>query len=150
MANTYSNLLYHLVFSTKQRLPLILPEWQSELYQYIGGIIRNERGSLIEIGGTSDHVHLIVKLKTEMILSDLLRHIKGGSSKWLNERLGNQSRFAWQDGYGAFTVSESQLGKLIEYVRNQEEHHRIKTFQEEYLDFLKHNAIEYDEKYLWI
>jgi len=149
MANTYSNLLYHIVFSTKQRLPLILPEWQTELYQYIGGIIRNERGSLIEIGGTKDHVHLIVKLKTDRILSDLLRHIKGGSSKWLNEGLVNQAKFAWQDGYGAFTVSESQLGKLVEYVRNQEAHHRIKTFQEEYLDFLKLNAVEYVEKYLW-
>lgn len=149
MANTYTNLLYHIVFSTKNRLPLISPEWQQELYQYIGGIIRGERGILIATGGMPDHIHLAAKLKTDVALSDMLRRIKANSSKWINEKFSNKSRFAWQDGYGAFTVSESQLDQVIHYIHNQESHHRKKTFQEEYLEFLKLNNIEFDERFLW-
>lgn len=149
MANTYSNLLYHIVFSTKGRLPLISSKWQQELYQYIGGIIRNANGILLECGGMPDHIHLAIKLKTDSTVSDMLRQIKGSSSKWLNERLENRERFGWQDGYGAFTISESQLNHVINYIRGQEEHHRKKTFQEEYLDFLKLNNVEFDERYLW-
>ena len=149
MANTYSNLLFHVVFSTKNRLPLIQTSFKRDLYSYIGGIIRNKKASLIEIGGMPDHVHLLMKLKTDMAVSDILRHIKRGSSKWINSHMENESKFAWQDGYGVFTVSESQTESVTHYIRNQAEHHCRKTFQEEYLDFLKRHRVEFDERYLW-
>lgn len=149
MANTYSNLLYHVIFSTKNRLPLITAEQRGDLYKYVGGIIRNERGTLIEIGGLPDHVHVAMCLKTDISVADILRHIKGGSSKWLNERRQNGGRFRWQDGYGAFSVSESRLQSVCAYIRNQENHHRKKTFQEEYLDLLRFHNVTFDERYLW-
>ena len=149
MANTFSNLLYHVIFSTKNRLPLISESFRDDLYKYIGGIVRTDRGLLLEIGGVSDHVHLGLKLKTDVSVADIVRRIKGGSSKWLNESLKNKGRFSWQDGYGIFTVSESQWDNLGGYIRNQENHHHKKTFQEEYLELLRLNNIEFDERYLW-
>ena len=149
MANTYSNLLYHVIFSTKGRLPLISASRKEDLYKYIGGIVRNERGTLVELGGMPDHVHLVLRCKTDTSIADIVRHIKGGSSKWLNERLGNADKFGWQTGYGVFSVSESQLSHVIGYIRNQESHHRKTTFQEEFLDFLKINNVEFDDQYLW-
>ncbi len=149
MANTYTNLLVHVVFSTKNRLPLILPDIQTRLYQYIGGIIRGEKGTLIEIGGTSDHIHIASKFGTEISISAIIRSVKANSSKWFNEQILNQDKFSWQKGYGAFSVSESQLNHLIQYIRGQEEHHRNKTFQEEYVDFLKHHRVEFMDRYLW-
>ncbi len=96
-----------------------------------------------------DHIHLAVKFKTDTALSDMLRHIKANSSKWVNEKFHHHRKFAWQNGYGAFTVSESPLNQVIQYIHNQESHHRKKTFQEEYLEFLKWNNIEFDERFLW-
>ncbi len=150
MANTYTNLLYHIIFSTKNRLPLICESFQPDLYQYIGGTIRGERGILIEIGGMPDHIHLLAKFKTNIAISDMLRIIKANSSKWINEHWDNEQRFAWQDGYGAFTVSESQLPHVVQYIRSQKSHHQKKTFQHEYLEFLKQHNVDYDERYLWI
>ena len=149
MPSSYTNLLYHIVFSTKERRPLITPTLQSELYPYIGGIIRNERGILLDIGGMPDHVHLVVRFRADVSVADMLRLIKANSSKWANERTDLTSVFAWQAGYGAFSVSESRLPTVRHYVQTQEEHHHKQTFQEEFVVLLKKHGIEYDERYLW-
>ncbi|MGY8769375.1 MAG: IS200/IS605 family transposase [Pirellulales bacterium] len=149
MATTYTNLLYHIVFSTKLREPVITKGLQGELYKYIGGIIRDEGGSLQEIGGMPDHVHLVVRFKTNDLISHLMQLIKGNSSKWLNERVDQSTKFAWQAGYAAFSVSESQLPVVIKYVQGQEEHHKERSFKEEFLALLRKHAIEFDERYVW-
>ena len=149
MASTYTNLLYHLVFSTKHRIPLITDDLRPELYAYIGGIIRNKRGVMLEIGGMPDHVHIVAKLKADMSVAEATRFIKSNSSKCVNEKPGRRARFEWQTGYGAFTVSESQIEIVRQYVRGQAEHHRKITFQEEFVQLLKQHGIEYDERYLW-
>jgi REP element-mobilizing transposase RayT len=149
MANTYSSLLYHFVFSTKKREPLITRDFKDDLYSYMGGIIRGENGSLIEIGGRADHVHILARMKSEPSVAVLIKTVKSKSSKWVNERSDFQGRFGWQTGYGAFTVSPSQLQKVREYIRNQQEHHRGRTFQEEYIELLKRHGIEFDERYVW-
>ena len=148
MASTLTNLLYHLVFSTKGRIPLIDEEIQTPLYDYMGGIIRNQGGKAIEIGGMPDHVHCLARFPARKAVSDMMRAIKSDSSGWVNrERPGD--RFAWQTGYGAFTVSQSQVGKVRRYIQTQEEHHREKSFEMEFLALLKKHGIEYDEEYLW-
>lgn len=149
MARTYTNLLFHLVFSTKQRKPLIAQPFQAELHAYLGGIVRDLGGIPIEIGGVADHVHLLVRLKPTLALADALREIKAGSSKWLNEEKFKMLKFGWQDGYSAFTVSESQVNKVRAYIRGQEEHHRRVSFQDELRELLRRHGIEYDERYLW-
>ena len=149
MAGTFTNLLYHIVFSTKHRQPLITAGLQEELYKYMGGIIRGEGGTLLEIGGMPDHVHLLTRFKADKSVSHMLQLIKANSSKWANERSEQNSRFAWQTGYAAFSVSESQVGAVRDYVRRQEEHHRRSSFQEELLALLRKHEIDYDERYLW-
>jgi REP element-mobilizing transposase RayT len=149
MPSTHTNLLYHVVFSTKCRIPLITKNIQDELYRYIGGIIRAEGGVSLEIGGTKDHLHLLAKFKPATSVSEMLGRIKANSSKWANENKMKLRKFGWQEGYGAFSVSESQVPAVTNYIRDQEEHHRKQTFQEEYVVLLKKHGIEYDEKYLW-
>jgi REP element-mobilizing transposase RayT len=150
MSSTLANLTYHIVFSTKFREPLITPELRAELYSYIGGVVRNKGGALIRIGGVADHLHLVVRLRPDIALSDLVRLVKANSSKWVNERgLTGGGRFAWQAGYGAFTVSPSQLPALIGYVERQEEHHRLRPFREELVAILEKHGVEYDERYLF-
>lgn len=150
MSSTLSNLTYHIVFSTKYREPMITPKLREDLYPYIGGIVRNKGGTLIRIGGVADHLHLVVRLRPDIALSDMMRMVKANSSKWVNERNNvSGSRFAWQSGYGAFTVSQSQLTALVEYVENQEEHHRSRSFQDEFVAILKKHGVEYDERYLF-
>jgi putative transposase len=149
MPSSFTNLLYHIVFSTKERRPFITPALRNELYPYMGGIIRNERGVLLEIGGMPDHVHLVTRFRTDSAVADMLRLIKSNSSKWANERPDLIPHFAWQTGYGAFSVSESQLPVVRRYVQRQEEHHRQKTFQEEFVALLKAHGIEFNEQYLW-
>jgi putative transposase len=148
MASTFTNLLYHIVFSTKHREPLITTVVRPELYRYLGGIVRGEGGTLLEMGGMPDHIHLVTKFKADTSVAQMLRTIKAGSSKWANERPG-ALRFGWQAGYAAFSVSESQVASVIEYVRSQEQHHRKMSFQEEYVALLKRHGIDYDERYLW-
>ena len=150
MAGTYTNLLYHLVFSTKNRIPMITAKWDDELYAYMGGVIRNLGGVLIEAGGMPDHVHLLAKLKPQPAISDVLREMKASSSKWANEadKLGLR-KFGWQDGYGAFTVSESEVPRVRRYIQAQEEHHRRFDFQVEFRGLLDRHNIEYDERYIW-
>lgn len=149
MPNTYTNLLYHVVFSTKHRELTIKQDFQQDLYAYIGGIVRGEGGMLLEIGGMPDHVHLLIKLKPSIALSQILQHIKGNSSKWLNEEKIEQQNFHWQEGFSAFTVSESQVEHVRHYIRNQEEHHRKLSFQDELRALLIKHGIEFDERYLW-
>lgn len=149
MAGTYTNLLYHLVFSTKQRIPLITKELQPDLYAYIGGIVRGEGGTLLEIGGVSDHVHLLTKFKPTATVSDMLKSVKSGSSKWVNEERSKLRKFGWQDGYAAFSVSESSVDAVQRYIRDQERHHSGQSYQDEFRALLDRHGINYDEKYLW-
>lgn len=148
MAGTYTNLLYHIVFSTKERRQLITPAIEEDLYSYIGGIVRGVGGVQLEIGGVADHVHLLIKLKPMLAVSDVVRDIKANSSKWLNERSAIY-KFAWQDGFAAFTVSESQVAAVRAYIRGQKEHHARMSFQDEVLALLKRHRVEFDERYLW-
>ena len=149
MANTYTNLLYHIVFSTKNREALIHNSLKGELNKYIGGLVRDKKGILLEVGGMADHVHLVVKLRPDTSISDMVKYIKANSSGWVNDRPDRQGQFYWQRGYAAFTVSESQLPAVREYVLNQEMHHRGLTFMEELLALLRKHNVEYDERYLW-
>ncbi len=148
MASTLTNLLYHVVFSTKGRAPLITGVIREPLYRYIGGIIKNQRGALIEIGGVADHVHLLARFPASKAVSDMLRDLKSDSSGWINQE-GRHERFGWQTGYGAFTVSQSQVGTVRRYIQRQEEHHRQSSFKEELIALLEKHEIEYDERYLW-
>ncbi len=147
--STFTKLTYHIVFSTKHRLPLIRDGFQKRLYEYIGGIIRAQSGHLIEIGGIEDHIHILANLSSKKAISDSIREIKANSSKWSNELSDLTSRFVWQKGYGAFTVSYSQVESVRFYIQNQREHHQTKTFEEEYLSFLKLHNIVFDRKYLF-
>lgn len=149
MPSTYTNLLYHIIFSTKNRTPLITDELKEELYKYIGGIVRAEGGIQIEIGGIEDHVHILAKIKPSISVSEMLNKIKANSSKWANDHKMKLRKFGWQEGYAAFSVSESQAPSVAEYIRNQEEQHRKQTFQEELIAMLKRHGIQYDPKYLW-
>ena len=149
MASTLTNLLYHIVFSTKHREPIITSPIRNDLYAYMGGIIRGEGGVLLEIGGMPDHVHLVTRFKSEPSVATMLKKIKSKSSQWLNDKPKRPGRFQWQVGYGAFTVSVSQLDAVRGYVQNQEQHHRRKTFQDEFRKLLERHNIAYDERYVW-
>ena len=148
MASTHVSLHYHLVFSTKNREAWFVPSTRSRLHEYLGGVIRAEGGVPHAVGGMGDHVHLLVGLKATHCLADVMQRLKSVSSRWVHEEL-RLAGFAWQEGYGGFTVGAADLEKVRAYVLNQEEHHRTKTFQEEYLAMLKRGLVEYDERYLW-
>ncbi|WDQ16403.1 IS200/IS605 family transposase [Rhodopirellula sp. P2] len=147
--STFTNLLFHLIYSTKYRKPAIRSEWQDELHGYLGGIVRDQKGTLLKIGGVEDHVHLLAKLSPTIAISDVLRTIKSNSSKWINERSDVHRKFEWQSGYAAFSVSESQAPAVADYIANQAEHHRKKTFEEEFLSILKRHRIQYDPRYVF-
>jgi REP element-mobilizing transposase RayT len=144
LMGAYTNLAYHVVFATKYRRPLITDDFRERLYEYMGGIIRGLDGHLIQIGGIEDRVHLLANLSPAMAVSDAIREIKANASKWVNELSILQERFEWQKGYGAFTVSYSQIEAVRRYIQNQREHHRRRTFQEEYMEFLIRHGIEFD------
>jgi putative transposase len=147
MSHTYTNLLTHFVFSTKDRSPLITKEISPELFAYLGGLVKELKGKAIAIGGMEDHVHLLISLPPTVSTSDAMRFIKANSSKWLSERFGTP--FSWQIGYGAFSVSRSNVDSVVKYIQNQEEHHKKFDFREEFLKFLKSNEVEFEEEYLW-
>jgi putative transposase len=149
MPQSFGSLNFHLIFSTKHRLPQITPEIQPGLYEYIGGILRERKSVLLAAGGIPDHIHLLVSLHRELSISDTLRDIKSISSLWVHENFTDHHDFAWQSGYAAFSVSYSNIDAVKTYIAGQAEHHRIKTFQEEYLEFLKRHDMEYDERYIW-
>jgi REP-associated tyrosine transposase len=148
MATTFANLLYHVVYSTKNRVPLIDDDLREPLYAYIGGIIRGQGGILLEIGGVPDHVHLLAKFRTDIAVSVMVQKIKGKSSKWVNDTSARRGRFEWQEGYGAFSVSESLVPKVRKYIRTQEEHHKKVSFKDELIALLKKHRIPFDERYL--
>ncbi|HEY1172984.1 MAG TPA: IS200/IS605 family transposase [Verrucomicrobiae bacterium] len=149
MGGTYSNLRLHVVFSTKNREPWIQPQLQERLYPFIGGIVREQSGKLMEIGGMPDHLHLLIGWRTDESISNLLRNIKSRSSAWVHETFPDLSYFKWQEGYGVFSVSHSQAPVVSKYIQNQAEHHRGKTFKEEFISLLKAHDIEYDERYIF-
>jgi putative transposase len=148
MPSTHLSLHYHIVFSTKNREAIIADEWRPRLHSFLGGVVNQLNGIPQKIGGVSDHVHLLVGLKATHRLADVLREIKSVSSRWVHEEIG-QKYFVWQEGYGAFTVSSTQIGAAVHYIEHQDEHHRNKTFQEEYREFLERAGIPYDERFLW-
>lgn len=147
--STYTSLTYHVIFSTKYRKPRIVESFKEDLYSYIGGIIRGEKGNLVQIGGVEDHIHILAGFSPTIAVSDMLKRIKGNSSKWINDERKTKSRFEWQAGYGAFTVSHSQIPIVRRYIHTQEEHHRKLTFKDEFLAILKRHNIEYDHKYVF-
>jgi putative transposase len=148
MPSTYTSLHAHLIFSTKERVPLIVKEWRDRLHAYLGGIVKGLQAVPLAIGGIEDHVHLLVGLKSSHRLDYFLRDLKADSSEWVHRELGEE-KFAWQKGYGAFSVCRSELAAVTGYILNQEEHHRRVSFQDEYIQLLKESGVEYDERFLW-
>jgi REP element-mobilizing transposase RayT len=144
-----ASLHVHLVFSTKHREPLITPDLAPRLHGYLGGIARGANSPLVAVGGTADHVHLLVSLGRQTCVADLVRDLKANSSGWVHENFAAHARFAWQAGYGAFAVSKSNVEAVMRYIANQEEHHKKQTFQDEYRQFLRLHEIEWDEEYVW-
>lgn len=149
MAGTFSQLYIQIVFSVKGRQNLIKKEWSEELYKYIAGIIRGKNQKPIIVNGMPDHIHIFVGLRPAMSIADLVRDIKSNSTNFINEKKWIKTKFSWQEGYGAFSYSHSQIKDVYNYILIQEERHRQKTFREEYLEFLKNFEVEYDEKYLF-
>ena len=147
MPSTHVRLYYHIIFSTKERRRMIADPWREELHAYIGGILREIDATPLSVGGPGDHVHVLLSLKATHTLSEVTRQMKRGSSLWVHWQ--GVAKFAWQEGYGAFTVSPSQLSKVQRYIEDQVEHHRKKTFEEEYVELLRLSGVEFDEKYLW-
>lgn len=148
MPSTHLSLHYHLVFSTKERRNFIDPAWRERLHAYLGGATRTLDAIPEAIGGTGDHVHLLIGLRATHCLADVLRDLKSASSEWVHQEI-RMAIFAWQEGYGAFTVSASSRQRVAQYIRNQEEHHRKRTFQEEYRELLEKSGVAFEEKYLW-
>ncbi len=149
MANTFSNLFYHFVFSTKHREDFIHQEIENRVWSYLGGIARKHKLTALQIGGIENHIHALIISQPVNSPSQIAKWIKGESSKWIHEEFSDLQRFAWQDGYGVFTVSKSNAPKVVEYIKNQRQHHLKQSFEDEYIELLKLHEIEYDEKYLF-
>lgn len=147
--STFTNLLFHIAYSTKYRRELIHADIQQRLYEYIGGIIRDQKGVLLEIGGMPDHVHLLAKLSPTVAISDSLRLIKANSSKWINETFKPRIPFTWQRGFGAFSVSQSNVEQVTEYIRKQQEHHRKRSFRDEFLELLAKHGVSFEPQYVF-
>ncbi len=149
MANTFTSLHYHVIFSTKNREPRIHQDNEQRVWSYLGGIARENDMKALLVGGIENHVHLLIGIPASLSVSQALQLVKGGSSGWMKETFPALSGFAWQDGYAAFTVSKSQIPEIEQYIRNQREHHRLKSFEEEYRAFLNKHEIDYNEEYLF-
>lgn len=149
MANTYTQIHIQFVFAVKYRDGLIHTSFKEELYQYITGIIKNHNHKLLAINGMPDHIHIFIGMRPTQSISDLLQDIKGSSSKWINDKKFLKVKFEWQEGYGAFSYAKSQVDTVINYIKNQEQHHTQKNFREEYLEFLKLYEIDFDERYIF-
>lgn len=149
MSDTHHMLLYHFVFSTKNRKPYLQPNVRQTIFEYLGGTARGLEAVPIRIGGWIDHVHLLLKLRTKHCIADFMRELKANTSKHFNETSQALAKFGWQDGYGVFTVSPSQKAKVIEYLETQEEHHKKEDYQTEYLRLLTLHEVEFNEEYLW-
>jgi REP element-mobilizing transposase RayT len=148
MPDSYTNLLYHIVFSTKDRRPLITPNYEVRLYDYLGGTIRNMGGVSLELNGTEDHVHVLAKLRPDCALSDVLRNLKANATGWMHDVFPLLKDFSWQRGYGAFTVSQASVEAVRRYIARQKEHHQKISFRDEFIQFLRENGIEYDERFI--
>ena len=148
MPESYTNLLYHIVFSTKNRQPIITPDYEVRLHDYVGGIVRSLGGISLELNGTKDHVHPLAKLRPDRALSDMLRDLKANATGWMHDVFPSMKNFSWQRGYGAFTVSQSNVQEVRQYIARQKEHHRKVSFRDEFIHFLKANGIEYDERFV--
>ena len=144
MAHTHSKLIYHCIFSAKGQRAFITEEVRKRLYPYIGSIVRANKGSLLAVGGTADHVHLLVELPGALCVADAMRLIKANSSKWIRETFATHVEFGWQTGYGAFTISASAVETVIAYIENQTQHHRARTFEEEFAAFLNRHGLEHE------
>lgn len=149
MPNTYTQIHLQLVFAVKHRAAVIAPAWKYDLYGYMTGIIHQYKHKLIVINGMPDHVHILIGMRPTQSLSDLMKQLKQDASKWINDNRLTGSQFAWQEGYGAFSYGKSQLPAVISYIENQEEHHRTRTFMDEYQHFLDVFGIDYEDKYLF-
>ncbi|MFH1107604.1 MAG: IS200/IS605 family transposase [Planctomycetota bacterium] len=149
MPGTYSQILIHMVFSTKERRASITPEIQPRLYDYIGGIVRAEKGALYAIGSMPDHVHILLRRRTNGAIADLMRTIKARSSLWVHQTFANVAAFAWQEGYSVFSVSKSAESDVKSYIENQLEHHKKRDFEEELLTMLRAHAIQFEERYVF-
>ena len=149
MPNTYTQIHIQTIFAVQNRYCLVHKEWKDELYRYITGIIQNHGHKLLQINGMPDHVHILFGMRPNQALSDLIKKIKGDSSGWINQKELINARFSWQSGYGAFSYSKSQVPRIVTYIKNQEEHHRNRTFMEEYVALLKAAHIDYNERYLF-
>ena len=145
---SFTSFNYHVVFSTKYRKPVIDKTIRERLYEYIGGIVRAKEGTLIEIGGVADHIHILAGCSPKMAVADWERDIKANSARWMNELPDRKSRFEWQKGYGAFTVSASQMEVVQKYIQGQPEHHQRHSFRDEFLELLKRHNIEFDLKFV--
>jgi putative transposase len=152
MPGTFSQIYIQVVFAVKGRDSLIHHDWEERLYQYITGIVQNKEQKMLAINGMPDHIHFLIGMRPVCTLSDLVREIKKASNEFINENKLSKFKFNWQEGYGAFSYSHSQLTDVITYIRNQKQHHTAKSFKEEYVDFLKKFNVEYDEQFLfdWI
>ena len=149
MANTYTSLHYHVVFSTKNREPWLTIDIEQRVWEYVGGIARKHRMTALQVSGVDDHIHALVTAPATIAPSQIAQYLKGDSSNLMHREFPSLRNFGWQDGYGAFSVSKSGIPELIRYIQNQHEHHSKMTFQEEYLRLLKKHGVEYDERYLW-
>jgi REP element-mobilizing transposase RayT len=149
MSGTFSNLLVHVVFSTKERERWITPLIAKRLHPYMGGIVRAHGAAAIAIGGVEDHVHLLVRMKPDQALADLMRMVKARSSRWIHERFPALREFAWQEGYAAFSVSKSNEAAVKRYIENQAEHHAQRGFKDELIAMLERSGVEYDERYVF-
>ena len=149
MANTYSKAHFHLVFAPKNREALIKKEWKSDLEKYITGIVQNKKHKMLAINCMPDHVHIFIGYNLNELIPDLVRDIKVASNDWIKNNNLSKFKFEWQSGYGAFTYSRSQVDSVIKYILNQEEHHKKRTFREEYLDMLAKNEMEFKDEYLF-
>ena len=149
MSQSLNRIYVHLIFSTKNRVPLITDDIKDELFNYLGGVCKNLECNPVQVGGYRDHVHILCLLSKKMTLVKLLEEVKSSSSKWIKTKDEKFSSFYWQSGYGAFSVNPTETDLVKKYIQNQEEHHKVKNFQDEYRAFLKKYDVEYDEKYVW-
>lgn len=149
MANTYTQIFYHIVFAVKGRANLVNSIWKDDLYKYISGIVTNQDQKLYIVNGMPDHIHILVSCKPNMALSNLVKEIKEHSSKYINDKGFIQGKFNWQEGFGAFSVSFKNVEQVVNYIKNQEKHHEVKSFKDEYLEFLKEQNIDFEKKYIF-
>jgi putative transposase len=149
MADTYTSLYYHFVFSTKNRVAYIKPDIEQRVWKYVGGIVRDNNMTALQVGGVEDHIHALIMAPPTLSPSKIVQLLKGDSSLWIHTEFPEIPNFAWQDGYGAFSVNKSLVPKVERYIQNQREHHCKMSFQDEYMEFLKKHGVDYNERYLW-